>query len=336
MNKILTTPPQGIHNTSIIKGWDILKFLMAILVVDIHSGTTAYWSSDLLRGINKCMTSIAVPVFFVLSSYFVFNKIRQTDSKNAVIRFEKRVNTLYLSWILLLLPVIIRMWHSEYIHNNVITTVGLFVKNYFFAYQFGASWFLGSLIIGVPFIYVLTKIFKEYFVWMVPLVVYLYLYLADENHFIFAWYENTIRTPLLSFPSGLLWLCIGYYITNEVIKKLLLRLSNSFYIMLLALYLLLGIFFEHWLFLVKVPAVISIIMLFYKIDFDIAENKCVLMRNSSIIIFCLHFSLICIISRLQVFECKPLLFIVAFTISFICSILIIQMSKRFRLLKNLY
>lgn len=308
------------------------------MVVNIHSGTAEYWDSDMLRSLNNSITSIAVPVFFVLSSYFVFRKMRLSYSYKPIVQFELRINRLYFSWIVLLSPIILMMWHKEYLDNNILVSVGLFVKNYFLAYQFGASWFLGALVVGVPVIVILTKIFQEEFVGILPLIVYLYLYIVDESHFFYSWYIHTIRTPLLSFPNGLLWLCIGYYMTNEYIMLRLLKIPNYLYAIIITFYLLSSLFLESYLFIIKIPTVVSVIMLLYKMKFRIGLEKCKFLRNSSIVIFCMHFNIICILNRFPIFNCKPLLFLVAFTVSFIGSIILLRMSrmKGFGLLKNLY
>lgn len=61
-------------SSSLIPGLDILKFVMALLVVAIHA--------EAVNGINGVyevaspLISCAVPVFFVISAYLVFRKIR--------------------------------------------------------------------------------------------------------------------------------------------------------------------------------------------------------------------------------------------------------------------
>lgn len=334
---IFITPPHQ-ENTKIIKGWDILKFIMALMVVDIHSGTSDYWKAEWLSRFNGILVEMAVPIFFVLSSYFVFKKTRKERTWKPIVNFEKRINSLYVHWIIVLLPVILTIWHKEYLQEDILTAVLLFIKNYFFAYQFGASWFLGALIVAVPIIVLLKKVFTERFIWVVPLIVYLYLNIADESHFIFSWYTENIRTPILSFPNGLLWLCLGFYMTNERIMVRLQGMPTSIYYIIVVIYFITGVIREEYTFVLILPTVVSVIMVFYKRAWNISADTCIFLRNCSIIIFCMHFSLISIICRLPLMGCKPLLFLVTLAISFSCSAVLIKLSehKNYDWLKKFY
>ena len=311
---------------------------MALMVVDIHSGTADYWKVEWISQFNRILVGIAVPIFFVLSSYFVFKKTRKEKTWKPIVNFENRINSLYVYWILVLSPVILAIWHKEYLKEDISTTFLLFIKNYFFAYQFGASWFLGALIVGVPLIMFLKKVFTERFLWLVPLIVYLYLNIADESHFIFSWYTENIRTPILSFPNGLLWLCLGFYMTNEKIMHQLHVIPTSIYYIMVVVYFFAGIIHKESTFILIVPTVVSVIMIFYKRSWNLSVETCIFLRNCSIIIFCMHFSLISIICRLPLMGCKPFLFLVSSAISFSCSAVIIKLSehKKYNLLKKFY
>ena len=311
---------------------------MALMVVDIHSGTTDYWEIEWIGQLNRIMIGMAVPIFFVLSSYFVFKKTRKERSWKPIINFEKRINSLYVYWIVALSPVILTIWHKEYLKEDILTTFLLFIKNYFFAFQFGASWFLGALIVGVPIIVLLKKVFNERFVWVVPLIVYLYINIADESYFIFSWYTENIRTPILSFPNGLLWLCLGFYMTNDKIMLWLQGIPTSIYYSVLVVYFLTGVIYKESTFILILPTVISVIMIFYKRLWNISADTCIFLRNCSIIIFCMHFSLICLICYLPLMGCKPLLFLVTLAISFSCSAVLIKLSelKKYDWLKKFY
>ena len=52
---------------------DLLKFIMALLVVMIHVQPNEL--SEPLNDIFKVITSIAVPVFFIISSMLIFRKL---------------------------------------------------------------------------------------------------------------------------------------------------------------------------------------------------------------------------------------------------------------------
>lgn len=54
-------------------GLDVLKFIMALLVVMIHVKPNAH--SETLQAVFNPILSIAVPIFFTLSSVLIFRKI---------------------------------------------------------------------------------------------------------------------------------------------------------------------------------------------------------------------------------------------------------------------
>lgn len=61
-------------SSSLIPGLDILKFVMALLVVAIHAEAVNDISG--FYEVTSPMIGCAVPVFFVISAYLVFRKIR--------------------------------------------------------------------------------------------------------------------------------------------------------------------------------------------------------------------------------------------------------------------
>lgn len=157
-----------------IRGIDLMKFLMAIVIVSIHVEFSKVIGPSYIP-FQDC----AVPVFFVFSSYFFFKKMRFVRGREiwrSLFRYEKRVNKLYLFWIVVLSPSILYVWHREYLELPVWQAIGSFVKNYFFAYEFGASWFLGALIVGMPIVLLLTKMLSDKLVWVIPFAIYIYIY----------------------------------------------------------------------------------------------------------------------------------------------------------------
>lgn len=141
------------------QGIDLMKFLMAVVVVSIHT--------SLYKVIGSCygvFQNYAVPVFFVFSAYFFFRKIPTLPPDGqwkALWKFEKRINTLYVFWILALMPFILYWWHHDYLEMPIAQTLLIFTRNYFFGSQFGASWFFGALIVGTPIIMLIDKYLRK-------------------------------------------------------------------------------------------------------------------------------------------------------------------------------
>ena len=79
-----------------MKGADLLKVLLALVVVWIHTG------SSTLGGFVGC----AVPVFFVLSGFFLFGKVFAAPSNaySIVAVWWEKTLRLYLVWTFIFLP----------------------------------------------------------------------------------------------------------------------------------------------------------------------------------------------------------------------------------------
>lgn len=79
-----------------MKGADLLKVLFALVVVWIHTGNST------LGGLTRW----AVPIFFVLSGFFLFGKVfvASSDSSSVVAVWWKKTLRLYLTWTLIFLP----------------------------------------------------------------------------------------------------------------------------------------------------------------------------------------------------------------------------------------
>lgn len=94
---------------------DLLKFIMSIMVVAIHT--------RLFEDVTFPWLRIAVPVFFMISSYFFFAKIRNTETvaqKSALLNFTKRNLQLYLFYFVLLLP--ITLYHKLQLFKTIFFT----------------------------------------------------------------------------------------------------------------------------------------------------------------------------------------------------------------------
>lgn len=97
---------------------DILKVVMAFLVVALHifpifklKGLQGLISYEIAGGITR----IAVPTFFLISGYFLRNKL---NDKAYLLKYAKRILLLYVIWQILYLPDLIRFyklgWFSQF------------------------------------------------------------------------------------------------------------------------------------------------------------------------------------------------------------------------------
>lgn len=146
---------------TIYNGIDLMKFIMAVVIVSIH--TEIY---TVLGQWYLVFQDHAVPLFFVFSSFFFFKKMRGAhygkEIWNRLLHFEKRVNLLYLFWIVVLMPAILYWWHSEYLKLSIPDLLFRFAKEYFFGSQFGAAWFFGALIVATPIVLCMVLLLNKF------------------------------------------------------------------------------------------------------------------------------------------------------------------------------
>lgn len=91
-------------------GIDVLKLGLAFLIVALHifpvsgmKGFRGLISYEIANGITR----IAVPTFFIISGYFLRNKL---EDKAYLLKYAKRILMLYFVWQLIYLPDLIRFY----------------------------------------------------------------------------------------------------------------------------------------------------------------------------------------------------------------------------------
>ena len=123
---------------------DIAKFIMAILVVGIHTEPFGFnvW---LDRGFG-ILTRFCVPFFFVASSYFFWCKGK------GILSYVKRILILYFVWSLIYLPLNIPIL-SEMSAGEIFALIFWHGNNH-------SLWYLLASAIGLLITYGLVKLFK--------------------------------------------------------------------------------------------------------------------------------------------------------------------------------
>ena len=123
------------------KALDVLKFLAAFLVIGIHSKPFDTY-------IIKCIECIAVPFFFTASSFLFFLR-NGTFSK-----FARRISILYISWFLLELYVV----YERFFQNDTLfSSIGKFLHALLLTNTFYESWYLIALLETIGIVYFLSR-----------------------------------------------------------------------------------------------------------------------------------------------------------------------------------
>lgn len=84
---------------------DILKYICAVLIIILHLRPFINFSNELDLAFNNIITRICVPVFFVITGYFVAKK--ETGNSNYINDYIKKMIPLYLVWSVIYIPVLV-------------------------------------------------------------------------------------------------------------------------------------------------------------------------------------------------------------------------------------
>lgn len=280
--------------------FDIMKAIMAVMITIIH--IIALDDLGIVGTLIFPILRIAVPLFFMISSYLFFSKINIIETygeqKKYLFKAIKRNLQLYLLWFIILMPITfyIRNYFKEGILNGILSLMWGFLTGSTFI----ASWYIMALIIGLIIVFYLTRKFNNKFVIVLSILIYIFCVLTSNyaNLVIMNAFHSllTYWTPYNSFTASIIWIVAGKIFAENknifyfgVIKqKLLIVLAlvllyleqifilylnssraNDFYFMLVPLCLLL------FAFLLKI---------------DLKSNKAKQLRAFSTITYCLHAS----------------------------------------------
>lgn len=88
----------------VIYGFDLLKFIMACLIVSIH---TRAFNDTIYSEYFRIIQTWCVPTFFFLSSYFIMKKFVNPDNNRITVytHFIKRLGILYALWFVINIPI---------------------------------------------------------------------------------------------------------------------------------------------------------------------------------------------------------------------------------------
>lgn len=220
-----------------IPGFDILKMFMALCIVAIHA--RPFEDTPELSVYFAPFLGSAVPIFFILSSFFLFRKLNTNGYQYAILgNWLKRVCCLYLFWLIVNLPFVIHdrlQWASE----SFGTVVWYAIRDLLFSHTFGGSWFLSALVFGVCLAFLTGKLFKNRHIIYPMLVIIasiLFLFFNFRENLplwvndVYGWISTNIRDEVALTPlMGVLWCNVGCVLASDNCMKLLKRLKDLKY-----------------------------------------------------------------------------------------------------------
>lgn len=141
---------------------DIAKLIMAVLVIIIHKPVFSESHPFLNYITGNTICAIAVPFFFITSSYFFFSRVDREGRDNKLFfNFEKRLFKLYFLWTVIYLPCIFVKYNTNHYDTfNAKIFIGqllLTAKKFFLSTSFIHLWYVNTLMLSVAIIYFLYK-----------------------------------------------------------------------------------------------------------------------------------------------------------------------------------
>lgn len=137
---------------------DIMKFILSIMVVCIHTGVTSLMPAEIGKLFNSIF-NLAVPIFFVYSGYFLSCEDKLIK-KDKLVKYSKHIVKLYILWSAIYLPICIQIYMEsgwsiqECLHNY---SEGFFqLGQHPYSWQL---WYLWSLIFICAILYIF-ELFK--------------------------------------------------------------------------------------------------------------------------------------------------------------------------------
>lgn len=281
-----------------IPGFDLLKFMLALLIVAIHTDFAVAVSVNnyLMRGVIVNLQNLGVPGFFVISSFLFFRKCfakGMGESNGIWLKFVKRLALVYLFYFILLSPVIVsnRGWFSM----DFVSGISTFVMDLLLRYTYPGSWFLAALAVATTLVYFLCKRLSLWLLLGIFFLLHLYISnvekLPSNFQTFFWWYEEHIREIGLSFPVALFWISLGAcFAMPSVIEKLPAAKKLKLYLwgLFLLLFVADNLPFVSVHGILEAFMIICLIILFYNMDFN-PSPLYKRLREYSILFFFWHF-----------------------------------------------
>ena len=320
--------------------FDITKYVLALMIIAIHSELFPLALYPWLR--------VAVPLFFVISSYFFFSKISNTASEQEKnkkwLGYVKRNAVLYLFWFIVLIPITLSL--RQYFNDGALKGIHNFTKSLLFSSTFPASWYIQASIVAVSIIFLASKKLNNTTLLCIAVPIYAfatlrssYVNVIEANAFLskfYEIYEMIFGAPMFNACSALVWIVVGKCFAEGKIKIKAIFAAIGLAVSCALLY-------AEWLFvrslngtfnndcyLLLIPTTIFAFQLLLLVK--IPANKLTsFMGKSSTIIYTTHMPLILIATPLMIkflsINSKPLMFVFAAVVCTSGSLVVFWLEK---------
>lgn len=275
---------------------DLFKFIFSFAIIYLHFPFGK--SRPLFYEITTSFSRLAVPFFFIVSSYLFFKKIRyQNDIEKAssLKKYIKRNFTLYTIWTILNIPLMIPEYKKQ--------TFFYSIQRLLLVGSYRQFWFLLALIIDIPIIYFFNKKTSPKVTLIIGVLLYSFGCIGFEFYTLldrFPYIKNIYEIVLKIFINyrnflffAFVFVAIGNFLANCEFK-ISIKLACA-----LSIFFLMTLFLENYLFNktslgnlsdMRFSLLPLSILLFYIIAHIELKNKAIYsyLRLMSTFIFCSH------------------------------------------------
>lgn len=338
-------------------GIDYAKFICAILVICVHTGPLLSINENANFFLVQIISRIAVPFFFVSSSFFFFKKLdygvglQEEGNINLLKDFILRIGKLYLIWTVVYLSLLIVSWIQG---GFGITTIIRFIRDFFFTGSFYHLWFLPAVLFSVAFVYYLARKYKVNEILLISLSFYLigmiinvyqdFLLMIPGVSFLIKLYLDIFVTARNGLFFGFIFTAMGYYFARKEIvmdfKNATVGAVLSFILLVLEAYIISWLGYMRDLtsmYLMLLPFIFYVFQLLMQFTSLHKNEVGVTLRKMSTLIYVSHVYFCVIISHISFLSANSLIFFILVTIcSCGFSYAILYFSKRYRFLRNVY
>lgn len=219
---------------------DVMKFICAILIISLHTGPFATYNKYISFLNRNILTIIAVPFFFIASSFLFFKKAIPLDNKiknTLFLRFTKRISVMYIIWSAIYFIFVVQKWVSR---GWTLNAILLYIRDFFFVGSYETIWFLPALLSATAIVFYLLKIIKINSILIISFVFYAFALLGSSYHGIttnipfldncYDIYFNAFTTIKNGLFFGFPYVAIGAFIAQYEFK--LVSKNNIFYAIL--------------------------------------------------------------------------------------------------------
>ena len=286
---------------------DLLKMVLILMVLAIHAPLSTGIS---MGGIDLAIPifRMAVPLFFLMSSYFFFGKYQRCDGEGrrvALLKFIKRNLFLYLIWFVICLPVTVYLKWDWWFGGGLLKGCVCFFLNVFFGGTFFASWFIMALVIATAGAVFLSRKFGNRMLLFVGIAMYAVAIFSSCYSPVIAGIRESPLTRgfvLLapnSFLSAFVWVVMGKIVAEKGYKAS--RLTGILAVVSMMLYFAEAIFVARFVgrtacdcYVSLMPVCFSAFVFLKNVSVSIPYSK--VLRSMSTVFYVLHGSAFVVIA----------------------------------------